>query len=452
MKNISILLSAGVGAASAFTGQLLAKPEAPRLKFGVVSDVHIRENWARDRSAAGDTYYFRRTLEYFKTNSVDGVVIAGDIADTGRDEELMEAAKAWFEVFPEGSEVVKLFVSGNHDWSLHKDKDKMKELWERAWKEPYSSLWHKEVKGYHFIGANWECAASKALAGWLEENGKLVRGDKPFFYIQHPHPKETCNGPYAWGRDGGIVTKTLSAWTNAVSFSGHSHHSHTDERSIWQGAFTSVNTASLRYGAHPDDGGLPGRGYENGVTRTDDKLMARYDVLDTKTGLLVEVYDDRIVYNRLDFQNGCELAPAWVQPLPMRADAPAMGFTERAAREIPPAFAADAGVTVSNITVKVKDSDVAALEVRFPAALASATRPFTYEITITGAEQKLVREVLAEGFDQHGGHPRVKADSRVPLVKEQIPAGDCTVEVRPVSSLGVKGKPIAATMQGTPGL
>ncbi|MCQ2388113.1 MAG: metallophosphoesterase [Kiritimatiellae bacterium] len=413
-----------------------------RLRFGVVSDVHVREGGPRDHSTGGDTWYFSKALRYFKDRKVDAVLIAGDIADAGRDSEMESVAKAWFEVFPEGCGVEKLFVSGNHDWGGQGTIAKMSALWERVWREPYVSLWHKTVKGYHFIGKHWDSNGFGGLAAWLKENGGPLKGEKPFFYVQHPHPKDTCNGAYAWGRDGGATTAALADWPNAVAFSGHSHHAQTDERSIWQGAFTSINTGSLRYGCHPDDGGLPGRGYENGVKGPDDKLMGPCNVCETKTGLLVEVSDDAIVYARRDFQNDRPLGPDWVQPLPAKAQAPAMGFAERAAKETPPAFAPDAAISAKDVKGRPrKGAEVDAVEVGFPAANASATRAFVYEVRVTGDGEPLVREVVAEGFDQAAESAWANKPSRVVLAKSWLPkGGKLEIAVTPVSSLGVRGK------------
>ena len=55
-----------------------------------------------------------------------------------------------------------------------------------------------------------------------------------------------------------MVTDTLSAYPNAVAFSGHSHWTLNDERSIWQGAFTAVSVPSLSCTGVMD-------GYENGA-------------------------------------------------------------------------------------------------------------------------------------------------------------------------------------------
>lgn len=428
-------------------GAFVPKGEV-RLRFGVISDIHIRAGGPRDHTTGGDTYYFTQALNYFKAQKVDAVLIAGDIADGGRDVEMLDTAKAWFEVFPEGCGVEKLFVSGNHDWAGQKTIEKMSALWESAWHEPYVSLWHKTVKGYHFIGKHWDSKGFGGLADWLKENGAPLRGGRPFFYVQHPHPRDTCNGPYAWGRDGGQTTKALADWPNAVTFSGHSHHAQTDDRSIWQGAFTSVNTGSLRYGCHPDDGGLPGRGYENGVKGPSDKLMRPCNVNETKTGLVVEVYDDAVVYIRRDFQNGCSLGPDWVQPLPAAKDAPAMGFAERAAKETPPAFPAGAKVEVRAVQGKPRKGDpVDALEVVFPSANAVGTRAFTYEVRMTGEGEPLVREVIAEGFDQPPTSVQAKSPSRIVLAKADLPKGArLACDVTPVSSLGVRGRPIRAEL------
>ena len=101
-------------------------------------------------------------------------------------------------------------------------------------------------------------------------------------------------------------------------FSGHSHYSLVDERSVWQGAFTSVGTASLKYIS-------PLRGYENGGDEPDrTKEMPMVGKYKGKQGMLMEVFDDRIVLDRRSFstQNPVKLGPDWVIPLPYAAPGP----------------------------------------------------------------------------------------------------------------------------------
>ena len=49
----------------------------PKLKFGVVSDIHIMETIG-DTGRQGDTTTFVHTLEWFRDQGVDAVMIAGD--------------------------------------------------------------------------------------------------------------------------------------------------------------------------------------------------------------------------------------------------------------------------------------------------------------------------------------------------------------------------------------
>ena len=117
--------SAGGFAASwaMFHARALAEAAVPRppLRLGVVSDTHIRNNGkTANNYVGGTTGTFRAALEYFRDKRVDAVVIAGDMADTGKIAELMRVGQTWQEVFPDckgldGARVEPVFVYGNHD-------------------------------------------------------------------------------------------------------------------------------------------------------------------------------------------------------------------------------------------------------------------------------------------------------------------------------------------------
>ena len=68
----------------------------------------------------------------------------------------------------------------------------------------------KQVNGYYFIGAHWHNNNIPGLSEFISGHADELGTEKPFFYIQHPHPLNTCNGPWAWGRDDGNVTKILN--------------------------------------------------------------------------------------------------------------------------------------------------------------------------------------------------------------------------------------------------
>ena len=190
---------AAFGALGAFCGNRLfasggtSTAGAPKLKFGVVSDIHILRVGANEEmSAFGNNLTFKHTLEWFRSQNVDAVVIAGDMADKGMDAHLMAVAEAWYSVFPDdkypdGRPVAKFFVTGNHDWegfnygktaeklypdaaerAKHVLQKDMAGWWEKAFHEPYAPIYSKEIKGYTFIGAHWD------MGGYGPEAGRKV--------------------------------------------------------------------------------------------------------------------------------------------------------------------------------------------------------------------------------------------------------------------------------------
>ena len=84
----------------------------PNVTFGVLSDVHLNK--------PGDEDTLLKAFTYFRDNGVDGVLIAGDIADRGFIEQMERCADCWWRTFPDGKApdgrpVEQLFIYGNHD-------------------------------------------------------------------------------------------------------------------------------------------------------------------------------------------------------------------------------------------------------------------------------------------------------------------------------------------------
>ncbi len=193
----------------------------PRLKFGVLSDIHImRAGKDGETMTSGmNNLTFKHALEWFRGQGVDAVVVAGDMADRGMDDQLMAVADAWYSVFPgdkypDGRPVEKVFVTGNHDWRGHLyggaavkkypdeaernrhilQKD-MAGWWGKAFHETYTPLYAKTIKGYTFIGSHWDRAQVGhgsydqpfgLIEGYMAKNGKSFDPALPFFYVQHP--------------------------------------------------------------------------------------------------------------------------------------------------------------------------------------------------------------------------------------------------------------------------
>ena len=381
-----------------------AAEEEPRLRFGVVSDLHVRETTGKHGTEIVD-----KAFAWFRDRGVDGVVIAGDIADDGLVSQLQLVADSWNRAFPGGKglggkPVERLFVYGNHDLEGLAYNKSLKPApedvivndraaaWKRVFGEPYAPIWKKTVKGYTFIGAQWgNWDGNKEVEPYMAGHAAELRGDRPFFFIQHPHPKDTCHGPWAWGHDNGCSTRALSQFPNAVALSGHSHHPLTDERSIWQGSFTSIGTGSLRY-----VGSVFGRENAGPSSNDDFKQMPGLGSMEGKNGLLFSVYNDRIVVERLDFVNDGKLGADWVIPLPTAKSRP-FDFKTRAAAAAAPRFPEGAKVTVDGPAdgKDRKGRPAKQFTVSFPAAMIGEglTRARDYEVVAETEEYDVKRVV-----------------------------------------------------------
>ncbi len=228
-------------------------------------------------------------------------------------------------------------------------------VWPRLFGEEYSSFFHKRVKGYDFIGANWDFIGWKGevqgIADYLASQN--LPPDRPFFYIQHPHPRGTCHGDKVWGQDNGSSTNALFKYPNAIALSGHSHNTISDERTIWQGAFTSIGCGSLYYLDM-----VPG-----GEIKVPPRGQGRQ-------GMLLDVYDDCVVVERRDFYHDEELGPKWIFPATYApgAERP-YSFSWRAAHCGTPEFGKDAAVSVTITNPKVFAAGKrCAIDVSFPLA------------------------------------------------------------------------------------
>ncbi len=411
------------------------------LTLGVISDIHV-DVGRGDFKKFGDTASFEHALRWFDEQGVDGVVLAGDMADNGMVNQLECVGAAWFRVFPDGRStrdgrpVEQLFVYGNHDiegQNYDKFGDRFSErksfeaqwicrdrakAWRDVFHEEYAPIWMKTVKGYQFVGAHWvNWGGVPGVETWFKDNAAKIDRTKPFFYIQHPHPGGTVYGSDAWRPDKGYATRALSAFPNAVALSGHSHDSLTDERSIWQGAFTSVGTASLRYGGAVDQ-------------------------WEQRQGLLLKVYDDRLVFVRRDFLHDQSLGDDWVVPLSFGTkEAKPFSFRVRRATSCPPQFAADAKLAVT----REKNGWL----VTIPPASAAATRSFRFEIA-TGLQNAKGKPIVFHAWDAKYNMPRTMSGAPTKfLVKANaLPTGEDgqplapKIVVTPLDSFGNRGRPL----------
>ena len=95
-----------VGGALAFGafGAFGASGAEPRLKFGVMSDVHIGSKPDAEATA-------EKALRWLASENVDAVLCPGDIAHSGLIGELERFAAVWHKVFPGNGQRVELMIA-----------------------------------------------------------------------------------------------------------------------------------------------------------------------------------------------------------------------------------------------------------------------------------------------------------------------------------------------------
>lgn len=453
-------------------------PGRERMRFGVLSDIHI--------STRRQLPYFEKALRKLDERKVDAVLACGDLADYALRPQLKLVADTWFKVFPngkgsDGRPVANLMHYGDHDMqddryvdyedAVKEWPDKAfrhaevirtlgaKKVWEECFHEEWASIVLKEVKGYSFVLSHFTKGEPgnprgdnvPGLADFLE--ARTFDPRKPFFYSQHRIPKDTACGPSAWGQDDGTVTQILSKYPNAVAFCGHCHMNGVYEKSIWQGAFACVQVPSLRYCTT-----MAGR--ENGYNSADrgvkpPKCMRVMNSLKCNQGYLCRVCDDAVVIERHNFATGGRLGPDWIVPIDSfglpAAERP-FDFSVRAKGFPVPAFAPGAKVRV---LAKERGYDRDKVEhlmtpVEFPPVCGAGDLPRAddYEVTLESRTDGRVRVVSRRRVYSPryiGDEAADTAPVRCLFPEEDFPkAGETRFTVRPYNAFGSCGGMIAS--------
>ena len=439
-----------------------------RLKVGILVDVLVRHAHSEEK--------FLKALKYFRDNRVDAVLMAGDLIENGLLDQYETAVRAWHSVFPDdrypdGTRVERLFIYGNHEIEGWRYKStavqyeneayrkrnaigfQKEKVWEDFWHEKWEPVYLKEIKGYVFIGAHYY---DKWHVPGLEEffdsvKDRLPSGNKPFFYFQHPHPKGTCSAPWVWGQDNGKSTALLSKYPNVIALSGHSCTPITDERSIWQGEFTSVGCGALCYV-------IPTGGRENtDVYHAREKAPSQMKPIinfDAPQGMIMEVYDDRVLFRRHEFTFDEDLG-TW--DVPTDISKRPYSFEYRREHEPAPRFPADAAVEVSapKLGKDRSGAEQNQVTVSFPSAPSTQDSPraLDYEIQIEEAGVDVFLGVLTKRVFSERYVFGEKKDADIPVrcifsVDELPKDKPYRYAVRPCNSFGRKGEAIYSKLFG----
>jgi len=442
------------------------------LRLGVFSDAHVGLENRPDGAPFDTARNLGNVLRWMDAQGVEAIAFCGDMAHSGLIDEFRKFAAVWKSVFPgdrggDGRKVEKLLITGNHciggwpgRWKDASDAqqraerfdygDNPERLWPELFGEPWAPVWHKRVKGLDFVGMHWFYPKPPAA--------ELVRSLKPkldpthpFFYLQHAHPTGTCHGSYSTSTDKGFAGAFLKDIPNAVAITGDSHGALTDERFVWQGAYTSISAGCII------EGGGQMEVYANcNAMWHPDWYRRVMKPLDTKDGagcLIIDVYASHLVCHRWSVVSHLPLGADVVVPIPARSNGP-LDFSRRAAAVRPPEFAADAMATAVCLphgtahTMGAGCGGKPVVAVRFPAARnVSGSRVFDYVVTVRAeGRQPLVRKILADGFNLPEEFSDLPGECL--FAADELPHGvPLAITVVPRNCWEQSGRPLCASVQ-----
>jgi predicted phosphodiesterase len=441
---------------------------APKLRVGVLSDVHL----LRQKDSIHSDVYFEKALRWYDSMKADAVLLCGDMADCGLVAELEYAAEIWNKVFPDGRRsdgepVVQLFHFGDHDYGGYAHKypwaakcstdpdapnhalvnEDVPAIWERLFHEKWGPIQIKTVKGYKFVLAHHphNMQSGSAIPGLAEALAMANPDpDKPFFYSMHRPVHGTLPEMAPKSLEKDPNHQALRKYPNVLAFFGHCHRNSADELNLWQGEYTVVHVPSTSYCCTRS-------GRENsfsGGNQPDKKRpqqMQRVDCFSSNQAMFMSVFGDRIVLSRRDVRHDAPMGSDWTIPLPSPDGSCAK---EARGKSVPaPAFPPGAEATVS--TGKGKNrakKEVDQVVVAFPPAHSSGDRPraFDYEVVATAPGFSLSRRV----FSTRAYWPESceNEPSCCVFALSELPAGETvTFTVSPTNCYGLKGAPLVVS-------
>lgn len=228
--------------------------------------------------------YLKNHLRFCKENKVDVIMISGDLVNNAVDSYYNRFESILKEVYGDDEKLYPEFVysMGNHEWytadssenkeaksiALFKKHARIesKNLKKRATFDVVGQTsstgadFYKVVNGVPFVSISGSgpdgmltYPEEAELRGWFEEISKLpsVKNGGPIFVSNHYAVK---NLTYTFGQGAGSYSESIDAllkpYPTAILFTGDTHFSGVNERTINQIDYTSINIGSSTYSRH----------------------------------------------------------------------------------------------------------------------------------------------------------------------------------------------------------
>ena len=269
-------------------GILIKTEEAPLAQFAVMSDIHLSSD-SEDQVVKWQSYFdtLQRVAPVLDAIVSNGDQINDNDFDSASDHRY---PRAMLEQNLErtgmvGTDVLMTF--GNHDDLV----TRMAEQYPDEWFPGDTGYYEAEIGGFPAFVVNTE-AWNAQQAGWLYarltelSNDPATAGAPVFVFGHRPLPDTVWDGAQASNAG---LRSNLADFPQVVYFSGHSHLNISDERSIHQESFTSINEGSMSYEEIDSMYQAFGAG------------LAREHTVPTAQSVVVEVYGDRVEVDRINY-------------------------------------------------------------------------------------------------------------------------------------------------------
>lgn len=258
------------------------KNKVKATKIAVFADCQLT-----DKLASGATEYslpyFKNHLELCKQEDVDVIVIPGDLVNNAVETFYKKVNSIIKEVYGEDESKLPEFVysMGNHEWytneSSEKEDPKAIKLFKKYARidspnlvkqsESYvvnqdntSANYYKVINGIPFVSVSCTNNSGMLLSdeiseleSWFNEISKLksVKNGGPI-YVAYHYPIQDLTYSYGQGasRYSESIDNILSKYPQVVLFTGDSHFSAVNERTINQVNYTNINVGSSCYSRH----------------------------------------------------------------------------------------------------------------------------------------------------------------------------------------------------------
>ena len=408
------------------------------LKVGIISDSQIipsskkEDEWLKIFSE-----HLKKSLEILKLHKVEVIIFAGDLTDSGTEYAYNEILSIYNCVYKsEEEKPIFNYVMGNHDyWLSYMENGKFspkignsKELqflfFNKLKEKPFS---HKVINGYHFI--NWGCEDGSENPNqnikWIENQIRIALEDKnnnPIFVTTHFAAEDTVYGSNDWGTKS--IKNILKKYHNIIHFSGHSHFSLIDERSIWQKEFTSIQTQSVSY-IELD------KGFENGPYPCDeygDIQNAGRNYM----GLIMNINDFNIEIQRISLEKNKLYEKPWIIELPCNINNFKYTFEKRIKERNKPKFIFEKEndkIIIFEKDEKMKDG----IAFKFKAAF-HENFVHTYKMKLINEKNEIIEKLYCSDF--YLLPEERKNILRFQLKKNNIPNGIYSVKIYAIESFG----------------